>query len=434
MNKLICIGIVASLIGSGVYAEQKDELSVEVSAAKHAHMPLMVGLIEPSSSLREVSRTLQKDLMWSGQFEVTVREFNSLHDVNEIKNLARDGFYLAIFISGDNAKGFEWRLYDTSMAAMAQGKRYMSQGNVARGWAHGIADAVWPSLTGQESSFSSKIAYCKEVKAANPKIRHKLKHIWLADYDGSNAQPFITTPTVNIAPRWNRDKETPLLFYSENTRSEIRLIVASLDGKRKVATRVDGMTFAPAFSADGKRVVYCSSQGSGYCQLYVHEQGTYKQLTTGAGNALSPSLSDDGQLLYYVSDFPTGIPHIYSKNLATGAQTRITAGEPTFCPSYCSKKAKLAYTKKVNGVMQVFVYDERSGLHRQLTYDAWNKDECSWSPCGNYVVVDVEKNGKERIAMLSLIDGSMRFITPENEVCSYPAWSGIYDQFPAIHA
>lgn len=435
MKKLVvAVMVAASISGIIVCGTGPEEIAVEVCAAQHAHMSLMLGLVEPGAALREVVQTIKKDLEWSGQFAVTVRDFNSLHDLSEVKNLARDGYFLAIFLSGDPSRGFEWRIYDTALATMAQGKRYTVNGDVARGWAHNMADALWPVLTGQQGSFSTKLAYCKEAKAANPKIRHKLKQIWVSDYDGSHAQPLVTTPTINIAPRWNHDPETPLLFYSENTRSNIRLVVTSLDGKRKIAANLDGVTLAPAFSADGKRVIYCASRGSGTCQLYLYEQGKYKQLTNNGGNALSPSLSDDGTILYYVSDFPTGVPHIYSKNMVTGGQTRITGGERAFCPSYCSKKNKLAYTQSVKGTMQLFLYDERSGKHTQLTHDTWDKDECSWSPCGNYLVVGAEKAGKERLAVVSLVDGTLRFITPENEVCSYPTWSGIYNQFPVISA
>lgn len=425
--------IVSMVIGAQLYGGEQDELSVEVAAKKYARLPIMLGLIGISSS-DELVKTIKKDLEFTEQFLITVRDFNPLQQLGEVKNLSAEGFSLAIFLSGDAKRGFEWRVYDTGIASMAQGKKYAPQGALSRGWAHNLADAFWPVLTGQEGMFSTKLAYCKEVKSTNKKVHHKLKHIWIADYDGSNAQPLITTPTINVAPRWNRDSGHPLLFYSENRRSNIPLIVATLDGKRSMASNLDGVTLAPAFSADGKKVIYCASRGSGYCQLYLHENGEYKQLTHNAGNALCPALSDDGTMLYYVSDFPTGVPHIYSKNLVTGAQTRLTGGEPAFCPSYNGKKKKLAYTKSANGIMQVFLYDERTGTHKQLTSDAWDKDECSWSPCGNYLVVGAEKAGKERLALINIFDGKLRFITSEKEVCSYPAWSGIYNQYPSVTA
>ena len=38
--------------------------------------------------------------------------------------------------------------------------------------------------------------------------------------------------------------------------------------------------------------------------------------------------------------------------------------------------------------MQLFLYDDRTKDHRQITFTKGSKDECSWSPCGNYIVYE----------------------------------------------
>ena len=321
-------------------------------------------------------------------------------------------------------------MYDTQQAAMIKGKKYHKQGDVVRAWAHHIADAVWHELTGSAGFFSTKIAYCKQARGRGG---HQAQHVYIADYDGSNPELLVATPTVNIAPRFNRDAHKPMIFYSESTASNMRLMNVDMKRQRKMASNFDGINMLATFSADGKKLVYCASHGTGNCQLYYYEKGVFKQLTNNSGNNISPTLSDDGTRLYYCSDKNGGKPQIYCYDLATGKDTQITFGsESCFCPTYHTRKGLVAYAKIIKGTMQLCLYEEKTGKHRQLTFDAGSKDECSWSPCGTYLVYSIEKGDKGRIGMLNVATNEHRFITPAHEICSYPTWSPIYTQYPVV--
>jgi len=91
----------------------------------------------------------------------------------------------------------------------------------------------------------------------------------------------------------------------------------------------------------------------------------------------------------------------------------------------------LAYAKMIKGTMQVFLYNLKTKRHKQLTFDAGNKEECSWSPCGNYLLFAVEKGRESRLALLNLISNDRRFVTTDGSVCCYPVWSCPYDNFDA---
>ena len=80
--------------------------------------------------------------------------------------------------------------------------------------------------------------------------------------------------------------------------------------------------------------------------------------------------------------------------------------------------------------MQLFLYDTITKKHTQITGDAGNKEEPSWSPCGNYLLFSREKNSKSRLAILNVLTNERRFITPPNQHVSYPAWSGRYERVP----
>ena len=77
----------------------------------------------------------------------------------------------------------------------------------------------------------------------------------------------------------------------------------------------------PAFSPDGKAVIYCATRGSGSCQLYHWSNKILKKLTHNEGNNFSPIFADDGKTIYFSSDFETGKPQIYSYDMQNAQLT-----------------------------------------------------------------------------------------------------------------
>lgn len=416
------------LLSFGNFIYAKDNV-VSVQAQHHAKMDLLVSIIgNKTNECIEIAKTLQKNLQWSGQFKVTIEYLPKMPSKKEIKNCANK-YGLGIFVSQNGTTVLEWRMYDLHRAAMVKGKKYKKRGTCVRGWAHNISDAIWPELTSQPGLFSTKIAYCRQI---DKKGKRAIKHIYIADYDGSNEQPLVTTETVNVAPRWNTDNTDPLVFYSEYTTSNVCLMASNMKKQHKLAANFDGITMIPSFSQDGKKVVFCASRGDGNCQLYSFEQGELKRLTHNYGNNISPSLTADGKQVYYCSDAQTGRPQICRYDMSSKKSIRITKGGYCASPSYCQKHGKLAYTKMTQGVAQIFVYDQDKASHTQLTFDYTNKDECCWSPCGNYLLFSVDQRGNSRIVMLNLLTNERRYLTSAYKVTNYPAWSPIYSEFPVV--
>ena len=120
-------------------------------------------------------------------------------------------------------------------------------------------------------------------------------------------------------------------------------------------------------------------------------------------------------------------------HLDTDTLERVTEGGYCVAPRYSIKAKKLAYSKTVNQVLQIFVYDTVTKTHTQLTTDRGNKEECSWSPCGTKILYSVEELGKGgRIAMMSLLSKEKHYLTGVSEQCSFPDWSPIYYEFPVM--
>lgn len=417
-----------------IRAEQKKSTTIQrpmqvvIDNQRQEKMKLMLILLDATEELRTIAQIVQEDLMCSSQklsgFAVTIQELSKIPSKRGIKQFFSDGFSVIIFLSLHGKNGIELRLYDTSQAVMQAGK-YIGLQKTVKGTAHAIADQLWLLLTGQEGIFSTKIAYCKGKKEQG----QGLKDIYIHAPSEQESR-LLVQGGKPLAPRWNNDDDNPLLLYSEVTPVNIRLMSVNMRGKRSILSNFDGLTMVPYFSLDGQKVVYCASyKGNSQVYLYYYDQkvqkGITKQLTTNQGNNTSPNLRENGDVIF-CSDFETNAPQIYYFTAQTGTVERITSGGYCACPSFSEKKGTIAYSKLVGHDMQVFLYYVATKQHKQLTFTRGNKEECSWSPCGNYLTYVVQEGVKSRIAILNMITQEQFFLTVENDLSSYPSWSPRY--------
>lgn len=417
-----------------------EVLNVEIKAQQSAPMRIFMGLFGDNSAIiEEVARTVQHDLMFEGNFDVVWDYVAAERTSTEMDNLVDQNYPLALFmhyvprkkLRGVDTACIEWYLYDTYQHSMLGGKRHMLHGKVARGWGHEIAEQLSELLFGVKIGFASRIAYCKNVHIPG---KRSVRHICIADmvdFNESN-EVVVSRPTLNIAPRWNRDFARPLLFYSEGTDKNFRLVVNDLQGHSWIASNLDGINMQPTFSADGTWVVFCASRGAGSSQLYSYTKGKLQRLTHHDGNSLAPTMSADGLRIYFCSDHESKTPAIYCYSVSTGNSTRITRGGMAFSPHYCDANNQLVYTQAIQGVYQLCIYDEMTQQHRQVTFDHENKEECSWSPCGTYLVYCAMNRGKGRVCLFNVATGKKRYLTSADQDCSYPIWSPSYAYYPSL--
>ena len=324
-------------------APVEESLQVHVAATNYASVGIKLIGIGDGEDFVSLLATLKKDLMFSGQFSVSMSMMDHVPTKSFFTGVAKEGSPLTLIIERKSADVLAWRLYDTALGLMVKGQTHSKKGNSDLGWAHALSDTVWPELTGKPGFFSTKIAYCRAVRL--PHKKGDCRYVYVADYDGSNEQLLVKTPTINLAPRWNRDSKKPLLFYSEYTNKNIRLMSVDMQGRRRIASNFDGINMLPTFSGDGKRVVYCASRADGNCHLYYFEKNVFKRLLSADGNHVSPSLSADGSHLYFCSDYETGKPHIYRYDFDTQTQKpkRITEHGQAMAPELfeCSTQSSL---------------------------------------------------------------------------------------------
>jgi tol-pal system beta propeller repeat protein TolB len=398
-----------------------DVVSLNVGNAAQTQQVVIACAVVGARTVQtdQISESLKKALEFTKQCTVQVIFIPALMTKQEAISYKEKNYNYIVFIDLADHKSMIWHLFDIDSGMMQKSKRIAKKGTVMRAWAYALADSIYETLTSEPGFFSTKIAYTKRVPL---KKGMHYNHIYIADYDGSHEERLIDTPTVNVAPRWNKDVNRPLLFYSENTTVNMRMMVTDMHKRKIVACNYDGMTMLPAFSSDGKAVMYCSTRGSGSCQLYYWCNKSLKKITNNEGNNFCPTFAD----------FETGKPQIYVCDLNSLAVERITQDGYCVCPQYCAAKKQLVYVKMVDGVMQLFSYDSISKRHQQLTTDRAQKEECSWSPCGNFILCAISQEKMERVAFFDTRTSEYRYLTDSKDSCAYPAWSGVYAEYPVI--
>jgi tol-pal system beta propeller repeat protein TolB len=425
MNKFLFFLICCT----GLHAQQTQQIAVQATACAAISL-LVVSLNNKNFLQKEFMGTLIHDFEFTNQFSVATLAMAVEPSAVFVRKKGEEGFVFVLFIK-ESFDACEWWLYDAFSATKIAGKRYMNKGDCERGWAHQVADSVWEIMTSVPGFFSTKITYCKEKK-----VKHgiSLKTLCAADYDGSHEEVLVDKSSVIFAPRWNHDPLRPLIFYSEDTSTNVRLMMVDMKGRIRVASNRDGHTMLPSFSADGSKVVYCATDEEGFSQLYLYQDKKLTQLTAYQGNSVGPSLTHDGNRVYFYSDFKSKAPQIFSLDLVTGDADpeQITHGGYNTSPAYCSYTNQLLYTRMVGDQMQVFVCDVATKKHRQLTSGPGNKESCSWSVGGDYILLSVNNKITQQLALCSVVSGELRYISGCNTRCSSPCWSGIYKNFPIL--
>lgn len=434
MKKIMCIIFLMMFCLHGKNPQSmvnEKKIQLTIKNQQQEKMKLAIGVLNPTDTLLTIAEIIQHNLSCYQQqlsgFNVILQTFAEVPSKKQLKKFFGDGYNIIIFLSLTKDNKIEWRIYDTLQGVMQKGKR-LPQQKTAEITAQILSDQLWLLLTGQESIFLTKIAYCKTIN----KGKQTFKNIYIQGPNESKTK-CIVKGGKPLAPRWNTDKKFPLILYSEFTPVNVRLMSTTLQGQRKIVSNFDGLTMLASFSLDGQRVVYCASY-KGNSQLYYYyfdqaaKKGITKRLTHNQGNNTSPNLCDNGDVIF-CSDFETKSPQLYYLHAQTGQIERLTFGGYCASPHFSEKKGAVAYSKLVGNDMQIFLYNLATKEHKQITFDKGSKDECSWSPCGNYLTFVKQEGVKSRIAVLNMITQESFFLTSEMDICSYPSWSPNYTDF-----
>ena len=201
-------------------------------------------------------------------------------------------------------------------------KKYTVPGSELRALSHHISDLIYEQIIGVRGIFSTKIAYVVVQRSANAPARYVLE---VADQDGYNPQPLLSSPEPIMSPSWSPNGKHIAYVSFESKQAGIYLEDVA-NGTRRLLSEFPGINGAPAWSPDGKRLALVLSK-SGSPNIYVMDVATRRltQVTHDFYINTEPAWSPDGRSLLYTSNRSGGLhPQIYQVNLASGVSNRIS--------------------------------------------------------------------------------------------------------------
>ena len=289
---------------------------------------------------------------------------------------------------------------------------------------HQIADLVFESWTGDEGYFDTRIVYVEESGPANRRV----KRLAIMDQDGHNHSYLTDGSSLVLTPRFSpMVQEIAYLDYFNDNPNVYLMNVSS--GQSELLGTFPGMTFAPRFSFDGKKLIMSLAK-FGLTDIFEMDLSTQSvtQLTKSPSIDTSPSYSPDGSGIVFNSD-RSGTQQLYVMKADGRGVKRISFGEGRYAtPVWSPRGDMIAFTKMYRGEFYIGVMNV-DGTGERLLSRGFLVEAPTWAPNGRVLMYfkqnPTESDGSGGESYLYRIDitgfNERRMITPT--FASDPAWS-----------
>ncbi len=329
--------------------------------------------------------------------------------------------------SNGNNISIEFRLFDVFAQKQIVGKKYETSKNNWRRVAHIISDAIFQRITGEGGFFDTRIVYVAET---GPKDNRQ-KRLAIMDQDQANHRFLTDGSYLVLTPRFSPNSQKITYMSYVRTNSPRVFIFDIETGQQEIVGEFPGMTFAPRFSPDGKKIVMSYSDPEvGNSEIYILDLQTRssKRITDNSSIDVSGSFSPDGKKIVFNSD-RTGRRHLYiiesnGKNLKRISREAGSYYTPVWSP----RGDMIAFTKQEGGQFYIGVM-EIDGSNERMIAKSFHVEGPTWSPNGRYLMYFKEErssaDGSGGESSLYSIDltgyNERKIITPLGG--SDPAWS-----------
>ena len=321
----------------------------------------------------------------------------------------------------------EFRLFDVFAQKQLLGKKFETSEKNWRRVSHIISDAVVERITGEGGYFDTRIVYVAET---GPK-KNKQKRLAIMDQDQANHRFLTDGSYLVLTPRFSPNSQK-ITYMSYLKKNNPRVFLFDIEtGQQEIVGEFPGMTFAPRFSPDGKKIVMSYSDPDiGNSEIYLLDLATRvsTRLTNNSAIDVSASFSPDGKKIVFNSD-RSGRRHLYITSINDKNPKRISREAGSYyTPVWSPRGDFIAFTKTQGGQFYIGVM-EIDGSNERMIAKAFHVEGPTWSPNGRYLMYFKEErtaeDGSGGNSSLYSIDitgyNERKIITPLGG--SDPAWS-----------
>lgn len=370
------------------------------------------------AGLDSVRAIIERDLDQSDRFEMLWRpSAGELIDSAAVARVVRGGQARLLVLVGAEGAAARLTLLDASAGQTVwRGTLPLSGDASSRAWrrrVHQVADQITREVTGQPGYAATSLLFVREGR------------LHMVDADGFGVTTIRSAGSPSLSPAWSADGRR--IVYTAFVASGQPLVVQDLaGGARRVVPGTDhGVNITPTFASDG-RLAYAQGTEAG-TDIYVWDGGPRSaRLTVGRfADNLSPTWSPDGTRIAFIST-RARTPQLYVMN-ADGTDQELLARfdfgstGTTSSPAWSPDGSLIAFHREVQGTPQVFVLDVASRAVRQLTGGGRNEDP-SWAPDGRHLAFVSNRGGGRDLWVMDLETGRLRQLTFTGGA-RLPAWS-----------
>jgi TolB protein len=380
----------------------------------------------------EIAKLISSDLSRSGLFFVRDRaaflenpftagirkkdqRFREWVNIVKVEALIKGGYKIT-----DKSVEVEMYLYDTARSTQEIGKRYTYPRSNWRLLAHRFANAVLERFTGQKGIFDTQIAF---VSRRSIKQRGE---IYIMDWDGKQLRRVTRNGMGNNAPAWSPNGKW-LAYSSFKSRTPGVFILPTNGGREFRVSSNSAQAIGGNFSPDSRYFVFSQLTGKDYrrrnYEIFLYDITTRvkKRLTRNFGIDVSPAFSPDGKKIVF-STGRAGNPHIYVMNVDGSGVRRITSkGNYNTEPEWSPRGDRIVFTGRVtdgSSIDIVTVNPDGSDL-RRLTGGQRRNESPTWSPDGRNIAFSSDRTGRKYIYVMTSAGTQLTRLQPGQE----PAWS-----------
>jgi Tol biopolymer transport system component len=177
--------------------------------------------------------------------------------------------------------------------------------------------------------------------------------IWIYDLARGLRDRFTSEPGIEVSPAWSPDGRS-IVFCQGEGGTFPHLVLRSLNGATSEnLTPRDRFQFSPMFSLDGQSVFFERDSETGW-DIYrlTLETKKIEPLLGGPDRKYQPQPSPDGKWLAFMSS-ATGPTQIYLQNLVDGSgRVRVSSNEGQY-PRWSRDGRELFYVSEDHSVMSV---------------------------------------------------------------------------------
>ena len=382
----------------------------------------------------EISLIVERNLKTSGLFNPLDNEaFLQKPDIANLKPRFEDWKLIKAqaLITGkvnliDKKLRVEFRLWDILAGREMMALAFTTVPTNWRRVGHIISDKVYERLTGEKGYFDTRIIYVAEE---GPKTQ-RIKKLAIMDQDGFNNKFLTLGNELVLTPRFNKTNQ--MVTYLSYFRNLPRVYLLDIEtGTQEVVGDFPGMTFAPRFSPDGKKIIMSFAK-DGNSDIYTMdlENRIVDRITNHPSIDTSPSYSPDGKFISFNSD-RSGYQQIYVMESSGKNVKRISFGKGLYgTPVWSPRGDLIAFTKLHKGKFYIGVMRTDGSGERLLTENFY-QEAPSWSPNGRVLIfyreTKTDDKGKGFSAKLWSIDltgyNEREVKTPSD--ASDPSWSSL---------